>query len=631
MATPIEGTLTKLLDLSRALATTRDMDAARTQTVHTAVEIVQAADTCTLQWLDDDGETLHTVASSDANSEASGIFPFAMGVGVAGHALASREIINVPDVLLDQRFVSLDAPPRFRSLLAAPLVVKAGSLGTLSLTSKRANAFSPTDETLVGLVADQIAAALENARDFSARRLAEEALQETHRQLEATLNALPDMLFEVDHEGHIYDFRAPQPEVLYVAPEEFLGRRVTDVLPQPAASTIMAAIAQATRQGKHAGAVYSLHTPAGTDWYELSIAAKGEPNKAHGRLVALVRNVTARHEMEEQIRRQRELLEGTIEALDDPFCVINVNDCTVEMANSAARNLDPEATTCHALFHQRDRPCENAGFPCPLEQVKKTKEPVTTEHIHRNATGDAHYVEVRGYPVFDDDGDVIRMIEYTLDITERVRAEKVMRQAVATAERERLARELHDAVTQTLFSASLIAESLPRVWERHPEESQRALEELRRLTRGASAEMRTLLLELRPAALTEKPLGELLGHLAEAVTSRTRVPVTTTAGGDYPLPDDVQIALYRISQEALNNVAKHAEASTVSVTLSCQPEGAALRIHDDGRGFDPSDVLPDQLGLSIMRERAEAIGAALTIESQIGHGTRVGVVWETGD
>ena len=105
-------------------------------------------------------------------------------------------------------------------------------------------------------------------------------------------------------------------------------------------------------------------------------------------------------------------------------------------------------------------------------------------------------------------------------------------QAAASAERSRLARDLHDAVTQTLFSASVIAEALPRIWDKNPDEGRNGLQELRQLTRGALAEMRTLLLELRPAALTEKPLGELLGHLADAFVGRTRVPVDLRVSGD---------------------------------------------------------------------------------------------------
>ena len=200
-------------------------------------------------------------------------------------------------------------------------------------------------------------------------------------------------------------------------------------------------------------------------------------------------------------------------------------------------------------------------------------------------------------------------------------------QSAVTAERNRLARDLHDAVTQTLFSASLIAEVLPRLWERSPAEGRRRLEELRQLTRGALAEMRTLLLELRPAALTEVGLGELLRQLADAVTGRARVPVKLTVEGQRSLPPDVQIALYRIAQGALNNVAKHSGASQATVSLRCQPGQVTLRVSDDGRGFDPSRVTPEHLGLGIMRERAQAIGATLTIRSRVGHGTEIAVVW----
>jgi PAS domain S-box-containing protein len=198
-------------------------------------------------------------------------------------------------------------------------------------------------------------------------------------------------------------------------------------------------------------------------------------------------------------------------------------------------------------------------------------------------------------------------------------------EAATSAERDRLARELHDAVTQTLFSASLIAEAMPRVWEQDPEEGRRGLEELRRLTRGAAAEMRTMLVELRPAALTEKPLGELLRHLTEAMAGRTRLPVDLNVDGDSVLQPDIQIALYRITQEALNNVAKHAGASAVTVDLACKPDRTVLRVRDNGAGFEPENVLPDRFGLGIMHERAQGIGAAILIDSEPGKGTRISV------
>jgi PAS domain S-box-containing protein len=203
------------------------------------------------------------------------------------------------------------------------------------------------------------------------------------------------------------------------------------------------------------------------------------------------------------------------------------------------------------------------------------------------------------------------------------------RMAVA-AERSRLARDLHDAVTQTLFSTSLIADVLPRLWERDQKEGRRRLDELRQLTRGALAEMRALLLELRPTALAEVDLGELLRLLAEAISGRARVPITVTVDGQCVLPPDVQVSMYRIAQESLNNVARHANASQVAVWLCCRADAIELRISDDGRGFDPSNIAPEHLGLSIMRERAETLGAALRIISQPGAGAQVAIIWPRG-
>ncbi len=211
---------------------------------------------------------------------------------------------------------------------------------------------------------------------------------------------------------------------------------------------------------------------------------------------------------------------------------------------------------------------------------------------------------------------------------ENARLYEEAERAAAAAERSRLARELHDAVTQTLFSASLIADVLPRLWERNPDEGRRRLTELRQLTRGALAEMRALLLELRPSALADANLPDLLRQLAEAATGRARIAIQVDVQGGCSLPPDVQIALYRIAQEALNNVARHSGASAASVCLRLPPAADAveLTIADDGRGFATA-AAGDHFGLDIMQERAQAIGATLHVDSAPGQGTRVTVVW----
>lgn len=203
------------------------------------------------------------------------------------------------------------------------------------------------------------------------------------------------------------------------------------------------------------------------------------------------------------------------------------------------------------------------------------------------------------------------------------------KQVAVFEERQRLARELHDAVTQTLFSASLIAEVLPRLWEINPDEGRQRLQELHELTRGALAEMRTLLLELRPTALQEADLSDLVRQLAESVTGRARVRINLDVQQECSLSPEVKVALYRIAQEALNNVAKHAHAEQATVRLHCQPGYAELCVRDDGRGFDLSQISPNHLGLGIMRERAESVGAELTIQGDLGQGTAVTVVWKS--
>lgn len=208
-----------------------------------------------------------------------------------------------------------------------------------------------------------------------------------------------------------------------------------------------------------------------------------------------------------------------------------------------------------------------------------------------------------------------------IDLSKRARQEAVL------TERNRLARELHDAVSQTLFSATIIADVLPRLWERDEDLGRERLEELRELTRGALAEMRTLLNELRPSALVQTDFDDLLRQLSEAVIARARLPIELHIEGEFDPPPDVKIALYRIAQEALNNVVKHAYAGQASIVLKANEAGAELCISDDGRGFDPAAVTSDHLGLNIMRERAEAIGARLTIDSQPGEGTEIVVAW----
>jgi two-component system nitrate/nitrite sensor histidine kinase NarX len=160
-----------------------------------------------------------------------------------------------------------------------------------------------------------------------------------------------------------------------------------------------------------------------------------------------------------------------------------------------------------------------------------------------------------------------------------------------------------------------------------PEEGYRNLDKLQRLTRGALAEMRTLLLELRPKSLVESSLGNLLEQLAQSLMSRKKLNVSVILDGKYTLPPDIQIGFYRLAQESLNNIAKHSRATSAVISLQCQTDRVRLIIQDNGRGFVQSKITQESLGINIMRERAETIGATLEITSNPGHGVCVTVTW----
>jgi PAS domain S-box-containing protein len=196
----------------------------------------------------------------------------------------------------------------------------------------------------------------------------------------------------------------------------------------------------------------------------------------------------------------------------------------------------------------------------------------------------------------------------------------------ALEERQQLARDLHDAVSQTLWSISLIADVLPTLYASEREEGARLLCRLRQLTQGALTEMRALLMELRPAALTEAKIEDLLRQLVDGAMSRKKIKVAFSVDGAYSLPPNVQEVVYRIAQEALNNITRHSHASRASVRLRGDHDCVVLRIRDDGRGFDEK-FSPGHLGLEIMRERSESIGAYLRIKSHIGGGTLVTLRW----
>jgi two-component system, NarL family, sensor kinase len=233
----------------------------------------------------------------------------------------------------------------------------------------------------------------------------------------------------------------------------------------------------------------------------------------------------------------------------------------------------------------------------------------------------------RADPFSDEEATSLQVVADQLAVAiENVRLAERGQQLAVLEERRRLARELHDSVTQSLFSMSLLAQVLPDLWDVDQDEARAALGQIRDLTRGALAEMRALLFELRPVALGEQGLAHALRERVAAFERQTGIRVTLELLGEPALPAPIEQAFFRIAQEALANVARHAQARQLRIALR-GPAPVRLSIADDGQGFQPEQIQAGRFGLISMRERATQTGARLQIRSAIGQGTEIVVEW----
>jgi PAS domain S-box-containing protein len=250
----------------------------------------------------------------------------------------------------------------------------------------------------------------------------------------------------------------------------------------------------------------------------------------------------------------------------------------------------------------------------------------TCEYRYRRADDSYAHVLDRGYVIYDAEGRPLRMIGAMVDATDRILLAEAQTRA-ALEERQRLARDLHDAVTQSLYSLTLLAEAARR-WAAAGNLAQveTHLGRLGETAQQSLKEMRLLVYELRPAALEKEGLVGALQQRLDAVEERAGVNARLLVEGLLDLPPATEESLYRLAQEALNNALKHAGATAVTVRLQTTAAGVTLQISDNGQGLS-SERLEDKggMGLNNIRERAERLGGQARIESQTGKGTTVHV------
>lgn len=226
-------------------------------------------------------------------------------------------------------------------------------------------------------------------------------------------------------------------------------------------------------------------------------------------------------------------------------------------------------------------------------------------------------------------GEDLRIINLFADqaaiIIEHVRLQQRAEKLAVLEERQRLARELHDSVTQALYGVTLYADAARLAFSRQQWEAlERNLQEARDMAREAMYDMRLLVFELRPFMLEKEGLVSALRARLAAVEGRSGLKTEVLVSGERRLPLAVEEEIYRIVQEGLANVVKHARAREVRVLIDFHPDTFRLELIDDGAGFDRESASQSGgVGLQSMQERAGRLGGSLEIESAAGQGTRI--------
>lgn len=568
-----------------------------------------------------------------------------------------------------------------RSLAVAPLVAESRTLGTLGVFSDETARWTREDANLLAALADQAAIALTNARlieelqtsraELGRRVAAELAL----REIAARLTALrqPDEVLEqiVDEArrllgsdgGHLTLLedggRFLDPVVVSGGLDDetdawFRSRRfpvgtginglaagenrVTWTFDYAVDPRISEEPAQdfASRLGIRAMSAAPLRSPGGDVLGTLALSYR-EPREFGEDEAALlqgladhaaiaVMNSRLLEQLQESESRYRHLVQNSpdlIWAIDSEGRFTFLSDTAERLTGWTpdellGRHFGALVHGSSAEVAQRDWTAEMAEgaqeLRGRLELLHKDGHAVPAEFTAQSRIEDGRFAGANGS---------------VRDMTERERLERGLRrqagELAASEERAHLARELHDSVTQALFSMTLITRTIELLLARDVDAAREKIASLRNLQRDALAEMRSLIFELRPGSLEQDGLVHALRTHCAAVEGRIGLPILLDTEPLERLPIDIEDGLYRIAQEALHNIVKHAGARQVRIGLRRVDGTVRLTIEDDGKGFDPTMVPSGHLGVAGMHARAARMGAQLVVDSSPGAGTRLAV------
>lgn len=507
--------------------------------------------------------------------------------------------------------------------------------------------------------------------DITAQKQTAEALRLSEARFRTALRDSSVSVFNQDKELRYTWVYNP---VSRPTPEEVIGRTDNELFPASDAAQLETLKRRILESGRSERQEIRLHVNKTNQVYDLRLEPQYSPQGDVNGIIGAAVNITEHKRIEAAEREQRILAEALRNIGNALITTRNLSEVLDRILENVIYVVPHNAANIMFIENETARVARGRGYgqqafdaslletrlPIadipPLRQMIRTGKPLLISDIHSyadwlNLPDQSWARSYAGVPIrlkdrtigflnltskvpgFFTPKHINRLEAFATQAAIAIHNAQIFEQSQALAafeERQRLARDLHDSVSQSLFTSSIIAETLPKLIERNPKRTAEYLSELHRLNRGALAEMRSLLLELRPEQMLKMNLPEQLDHLIQAIHGRKRISISLEVAESFPLPPAVKISFYRIAQEALNNVVKHARARQAHLWLNSTPDGAEMRISDDGSGFDMS---PQEggMGLEIMKERAEAVGATLDITSSGDDGTTISVRWTAPD
>lgn len=489
---------------------------------------------------------------------------------------------------------------------------------------------SRLNEELERRVAELSAANEELRREVSERRRVEGTLRDSERLLQRLLQNIPGGSVNVFDRNFRYLFAAGRGLVQAgQKAEELIGRTLSELFPQKVVDYVVSYYRRA-----FAGETVAFEMEAGGRWYRLTAAPFEDSGDRVVSIITVAQDISGRRQVEERLRQSESQLEEAQQLARLGNWNWDLRNNILFWSNEQYHifGVSPQtfSPTFESIIEELIIPDDRERVRSIIGNTFSTHEPFNFNYRIRRHDGELRVIHARGSLVCDAGGEAVRMFGTAQDVTEEIRVKEMLKDfsqrliEAQEAERHHVARELHDGIGQTLTAIKLNLQSL-----RVPPRVAPQLHETTDLVDRVLGQIREMSLNLRPTQLDDLGLvAALRWHLDR---ESRRAGLASEFSADLPetrLPTELETACFRIAQEALTNVIRHARAACVWVGLSLLGAELHLRICDDGVGFDVGAVQTPRvselnMGLQGMYERALLVGGKLKINSSPGYGTEI--------